>query len=418
MTNILAEPFVPSLKQELDRLYNQKATGELTLSSQGGTKTIFLLAGRVQYITDSEHRARHWKRAIAQICHEWNFPQKILNSQPWECDFLYQGVSKRHISLDQAKSLITTVTKECLLELALEAKVNLQWKEKEQAKSTFSYFLSLAPPEIHPILTQINHIKEKWSQYDLKPIKPQLSPILLEKGKNTIKNPLQLKYLNGDFTIWDIAFKSKQSPEVVAKSLKTWEDKGLIQFQSLKDLSLKIEEAEAKTHLVSEKIPSPISVNQEQVKPQPLPEETTPQGNPSKNHKYLIACIDDSQIIILNLKKILQPAGFGVLSINEPMAGFAQLIEHKPDLILLDLNMPNANGYSVCKFLRESPVFEKTPIIILTAQDRSIDRAKAKLVGASDFINKPPEPQALINLINRHLSAAEKNKVQMSASGF
>lgn len=413
MTNILPEQFVPSLKQELDRLYNQKATGELTLSYQGGTKIIFLLGGRIQYITDSSHRVRHWKRAIAQVCHDWKFPEKVLNSQPWECDFLYQGVSKRVISLDDAKSLITTVTKECFLELSLESEVVLKWVEKERAKSTFSYFLSLAPPEIHPILTEITNIKEKWLQDGLKSIKPQLSPILLEKGKNIIKNPLQLKYLNGDFTIWDIAFKSKQSVEVVAKSLKAWQEKDLIEFKPLKDLTIHIEEAQIKTTPVVAKEATPVTQSPPETKVQSSPPVT--ESNLRKNSKYLIACIDDSQIIILNLKKILQPAGFGVLSINEPMAGFAQLIEHKPDLILLDLNMPNANGYSVCKFLRESPVFEKTPIIILTAQDRSIDRAKAKLVGASDFINKPPEPQALVNLINRHLAVAEKEKAKVGA---
>jgi two-component system, chemotaxis family, response regulator PixG len=88
------------------------------------------------------------------------------------------------------------------------------------------------------------------------------------------------------------------------------------------------------------------------------------------------------------------------------MAGFALLIEQKPDLILLDLNMPNANGYSICKFLRETPVFGKTPIIILTAQDSSIDRTRAKLVGANDFISKPPGTQALIDLIKIHLPQA------------
>jgi len=411
MTNILAEQFVPSLKQELDRLYNNKATGELILFYQEGTKTIFLLSGRIQYVNDSQHRVRHWQRAIAQVCHHWNFPEKVLNSQPWECDFLYQGVSQRVISLDDAKSLIATVTKECLLELALEREVELRWVEKERAKSTFSYFLSLAPSEIHPILTKIADIKQKWLRDDLKSIKPQLSPILLEKGKNIIKNPVQLKYLNGEFTIWDIALKSKQSVQVVAKSLKAWQEKGLIEFKPLQDLTIHIEEAEVKPTPVGEKPAPPLT--------QTIPETELPSSPPvtesnlRKNSKYLIACIDDSPIILLNLKKILQPAGFAVLCINEPMAGFAQLIEHKPDLILLDLNMPNANGYSVCKFLRESPVFEKTPIIILTAQDRSIDRAKAKLVGASDFINKPPESQALINLINHHLSISEKQKAQV-----
>ena len=95
--------------------------------------------------------------------------------------------------------------------------------------------------------------------------------------------------------------------------------------------------------------------------------------------------------------------GYDVLTIQEPMAGFGELIKHQPDLILLDLHMPNANGYSVCKFLRETPVFNKTPIIILTSQDTMIDRTRAKLAGATDFIAKPPEANVLLQMLNNLL---------------
>jgi len=92
-----------------------------------------------------------------------------------------------------------------------------------------------------------------------------------------------------------------------------------------------------------------------------------------------------------------------VLSIPEPMRGFSQLIEHKPDLILLDLLLPNADGYSICKFLRETPVFKKTPIIILTAKNTSIDRTRAQLVGATGFLAKPPQAQELLDMVQKHL---------------
>ena len=95
--------------------------------------------------------------------------------------------------------------------------------------------------------------------------------------------------------------------------------------------------------------------------------------------------------------------GYDVLTIQEPMAGFGELTKHQPDLILLDLHMPNANGYSVCKFLRETPVFNKTPIIILTSQDTMIDRTRAKLAGATDFIAKPPEANVLLQMLNNLL---------------
>ena len=99
--------------------------------------------------------------------------------------------------------------------------------------------------------------------------------------------------------------------------------------------------------------------------------------------KATIACIDDSPVLAHTLKKILVSAGYEVLIIQEPMRGFTQLIEHQPSLILLDLMLPNADGYSVCKFLRDTPIFEKTPIIILTGQNKPIDRARARLAGAT-----------------------------------
>ncbi len=85
-------------------------------------------------------------------------------------------------------------------------------------------------------------------------------------------------------------------------------------------------------------------------------------------------------------------------------------MKHLPDLILLDLNMPNDNGYSVCKFLRESEAFSKTPIVILTSQDTAIDRTRAKLVGATDFIAKPPEPKKLLQMIELYLDGVNSSK--------
>lgn len=64
--------------------------------------------------------------------------------------------------------------------------------------------------------------------------------------------------------------------------------------------------------------------------------------------KPLITCIDDSPIIAERLEQILQPAGFRVLTINNPMQGVAKLAEEKPDLIFLDVVMPQTGGYNVC----------------------------------------------------------------------
>lgn len=404
--NILPAQLIPYLKEELDRLHQEKATGEMTLTHRRISVTIFLLAGRLQYVTDGEHRVRRWKRAIAKYCHDWIPPTQIVNSQPWEYDLLYQSISKKKLTLDQAKSVIKAVAEECLSELALATQMTVQWVTHDRIKSTFSYFLSLSLEEIHPALTEIAELRQEWHNQGLDKLLPNLAPTLTEKGK-TIHNPTQQLYLNGEFTIWDIALKLKQPIAKVTKSLLPWQQKELIEFKTIPDLPAPVED------VVEESKPSkPVTTS---------PSTANNNINPLSNKpaslgksQFLIACIDDSPIVIHNLKSILAPAGFQVLSIQEPMAGFAQLIEHKPDLILLDLNMPNANGYSICKFLRETPVFVKTPIIILTAQDSSIDRTRAKLVGANDFISKPPEAKALVNLIRSYLPQTKEALNQLA----
>ena len=119
--------------------------------------------------------------------------------------------------------------------------------------------------------------------------------------------------------------------------------------------------------------------------------------------KNIIACIEDSPVIIHTLRRILVPAGFQMISIPEPMRGFTQLIEYKPDLILLDLLLPNADGYSICNFLRNTPVFAKTPIIILTAQNTLVDRSQAISKGANGFLVKPPQAAELLQIVEKFL---------------
>lgn len=396
--NIPSSEILTYLKKELDRLSQEKATGELMITHAGIPMTIFLISGRLQYVTDGEHRMRRWKRAIFQHCHDWTPPTAILNSQPWEYDFLYQGISKKNLTLDQAKHVISVIAEECWYELALTKDIEVQWIPCDRQKSTFSYFLSLSLAEIHPDLRQAQQLHQEWHQAGLDQYRPSLSPLLTAKG-NTLNNPAVQRYLNGQFTIWDVALQLKQPIPKVMRSLLVWQEKGLIEFQTIPDLPSPVQEMETR----------PVVTAAPAAPATPTANTATPTApNTGKTGQYLIACIDDSPIVIHNLKSILGPAGFRVLSIPEPMAGFAQLIEHKPDLILLDLNMPNANGYSICKFLRETPVFGQTPIIILTAQDNVIDRTRAKLVGANDFISKPPEPQALVNLIKSYLAPTEK----------
>lgn len=103
------------------------------------------------------------------------------------------------------------------------------------------------------------------------------------------------------------------------------------------------------------------------------------------------------------MEKIITHAGYNFVGINDPLRAIAILLAKKPDLIFLDLIMPNANGYEICSQLRKLTFFKQTPIVILTGNDGLVDRVRAKMVGSSDFISKPVDTPLVLETIRKHL---------------
>lgn len=131
----------------------------------------------------------------------------------------------------------------------------------------------------------------------------------------------------------------------------------------------------------------------------------TAQRLPSAREKtYTIACIDDSPTVLQAINSFLHDRSLTVVLINDPVKALMQIIRSKPDLILLDVTMPNLDGYELCSLLRKHPTFRETPIIMVTGKTGFIDRAKAKLVGASGYLTKPFTQPDLLKLVFRHLS--------------
>ena len=95
--------------------------------------------------------------------------------------------------------------------------------------------------------------------------------------------------------------------------------------------------------------------------------------------------------------------GYRSVSIQRSVQALTVLLEQKPDLIFLDLVMPITNGYELCSQIRRVSLFQETPIIILTGNDGVIDRVRAKMAGASDFMSKPIEKEKIVSVINKYL---------------
>ena len=102
-----------------------------------------------------------------------------------------------------------------------------------------------------------------------------------------------------------------------------------------------------------------------------------------------ILCVDDETINLKLLSSILKPKGYNIIQVTSGKKALETVIKEKIDLILLDILMPEIDGYEVCKTIKKDNIYRKIPIIMITSLDSREDRVKAIEAGAEDFISKP-----------------------------
>ena len=168
----------------------------------------------------------------------------------------------------------------------------------------------------------------------------------------------------------------------------------LTSFNTNSSYSLSSLAQQSSTRSVATLEPSPTRVDIPPIEPRSLPRSTA----------HTIACIDDSPAILKAINAYLNDENLSVIMINDPVKALMQVIRSKPDLILLDVTMPNLDGYELCSLLRKHPSFRRTPVIMVTSHSGFIDRAKAKLVGASGYLTKPFTQPELVKMVFKHLS--------------
>ena len=120
--------------------------------------------------------------------------------------------------------------------------------------------------------------------------------------------------------------------------------------------------------------------------------------------KNKILIIDDDPKLNDLLKGYLQKFGFESISATHPLEGMKLLKKENPDLIILDIMMPDMDGFEVCKEIRKD---NSTPIIMLTARGELTDRVVGLEIGADDYLPKPFEPRELVARIQTVLRRAK-----------
>ena len=118
---------------------------------------------------------------------------------------------------------------------------------------------------------------------------------------------------------------------------------------------------------------------------------------------WKVVCIDDSESMLSIINSYLGSEDFQVTLIQDSMRALMKITSIRPDLILLDIGMPNVDGYQLCSLIRKSSSLKDIPIVMVTGNKGLIDRARARLVGATDYLTKPFVQADLLKMIMRHL---------------
>jgi len=416
-----------SLSAKLVRYGQEKFTGRLDLKvSTAQQWSLYLSYGRLVWASGSVHPTRRWRRQIIYHCPEINpnriALKKIESGSCWDYHLIVLLARKRMINPQQTVLVIQGTVTEILFDIlqsltlvSAEQSVielsngsvssnTIETKVKKPDNFLLNAQLGVRPSmqgilpqtwmlEVEPTINQAQQVWQQWSEMDLEDVSPDLAPVLLQKSAleqqtsvATYKNLVSL--INGKRTLRDIAALLKRDVLLLKRSLKPYINKQLIELVEVPDLIAPN----------SEDIPGKAGTSNQKAQTQ----KSQTQKSQNKSDQALIACIDDHPQTCKIMKEVIQSAGYRFLGIQDSIKALPLLLKHKPDLIFLDLVMPIVNGYEMCAQIRRVSVFANTPVIILTAKDGIVDRVRARIVGATDFLNKPIDHQKVVATVRKY----------------
>ena len=126
----------------------------------------------------------------------------------------------------------------------------------------------------------------------------------------------------------------------------------------------------------------------------------------SSDGRPLVMVVDDSPTVRKLVSLTLERRGYRVISAFDGVAAIKELGTCRPDLILLDINMPRLDGYRLCKLIKKHEATQSIPVVMLSGKDGMFDKLRGRLVGCSDYITKPFEADALTHKVAKYLAVA------------
>ncbi len=360
-------------------------------STKGHQWTFFYRLGRIVWAAGGSHPFRRWRRNMAQYCPQvdidkLNLRGEDLETNHWDYRILEILYKRQKIQRDQIHAFVENTIAELLFDLAQQTNFVSASCDRSQ-EVILETPMSFTSANVS--MKQMQDSWKIWSEAGLANFSPDLAPVLRKPeqlqqqvSESVYKNFVNL--INGQYTLRDLAAKMKQSIVPVTRSLLPYILKGIIELVEVPDLPL----------IVTAVQKSPVS------------------SQVNTSNAPLVACVDDSPLICNMLEEIVVANGLRFIKIQDAIQALPTLIQDKPDLIFLDLIMPIANGYEICTQLRRISAFNNTPVIILTGNDGLLDRVRAKVVGATDFMTKPVVADKVMTVVRKYLPVKTQPQIK------
>jgi two-component system cell cycle response regulator DivK len=126
--------------------------------------------------------------------------------------------------------------------------------------------------------------------------------------------------------------------------------------------------------------------------------------------KKRVLVIEDNEQNIYLMNFLLENKGFEVIQARDGLSGIDKALETSPDLILLDIQLPEMDGYEVARRLIEAENFNKSPIVAVTSYAMVGDKEKALEAGCTGYIEKPINPDTFVTEISKYLDGPSDEK--------
>lgn len=362
-------------------------SGQITWSAPAGHQwTLFFDRGQLVYGKGGVHPMRQWYRQAQarlpapELSYQALQKSSVTHSssswlQDWDYQQLQHWLSQGQLSRKALQDISTNIVADILFDV-VQARETQYQLARQLPLATGQMPIYVDDTEL---LTSVTDLWEAWLEVGLEAYSPNLAPVIQHPepiraavSPRVYESLMQL--LDGQRSLRDLAVKLGQDVLNLTQALQPYIQSGWISLVEVADFP-------------------------------PLEGLDPPgvAGGPSSRSALKIACVDDSPMVCKAMGQVIRAAGHDFVAITEGAKAIPTLLAQRPDLVFLDLVMPDTNGYEICSSLRKISRFKDIPIVILSGNDGLVDQVRARLLGATDFLSKPMEPIVILSVIRKHL---------------